>query len=126
MRSATTAKAWRVTPEKVEAAIRKIIEVARPAKLILFGSYVKDKTDINSDVDFLVIAGDEVENSRKESVRIRRALRGIGMPMDVLVIPERKWLELKDKPGLLYREVLKNGKVIYESPDGCSKSVRTP
>jgi len=117
MISAATAKAWKVTPEKVEAAVRKIIEVARPAKLILFGSYVKNKTDINSDVDFLIVTGDEVENTRKESVRIRRALRGIGMPMDILVVPERKWLELKDKPGLIYREALKNGKVIYESPE---------
>ena len=117
MTSATTAKAWEVTPEKVEAAVRKIIEVARPAKLILFGSYVRDKTDVNSDVDFLVVTGNEVENTRKESVRIRRALRGIGMPMDILVVPERKWLELKDEPGLIYREALKNGKVIYESPE---------
>ena len=117
MTSPTTVKAWEVTPEKVEAAVRKIIEIARPAKLILFGSYVKDKTNINSDVDFLVIAGDEVGNTRKESVRIRRALRGIGMPMDILVVPERKWLELKDKPGLIYKEALKNGKLIYESPE---------
>lgn len=117
MISAATAKAWEVTPEKVEAAVRKIIEVARPAKLILFGSYAKNKTDISSDVDFLIVTGDEVENTRKESVRIRRALRGIGMPMDILVVPERKWLELKDKPGLIYREALKNGKVIYESPE---------
>jgi hypothetical protein len=39
------------------------------------------------------------------------------MPMDILVVPERKWLELKDEPGLIYREALKNGKVIYESSE---------
>jgi predicted nucleotidyltransferase len=116
MTSAATAKSWRVTPEKVEAAARKIIEVARPLKLILFGSYIREKIDINSDVDFLVVTGDEVENPRKESVRIRRALRGIGMPMDILVVPEGKWRELKDAPGLIYREAMKEGKVIYESP----------
>jgi predicted nucleotidyltransferase len=117
MTGAAVTRSWGVTPEKVEAAVRKIIEVARPAKLILFGSYVSDKTDINSDVDFLVVTGNEVENTRKESVRIRRALLGIGMPMDILVVPERKWVELKDEPGLIYREALKNGKVIYESPE---------
>jgi predicted nucleotidyltransferase len=117
MTSAATAKAWRVTPEKVEAAVRKIIEVARPTKLILFGSYLRGKTDINSDVDFLVITGKEIENARKESVRIRRALRGIGMPMDILVVPQSKWMELKDEPGLIYREALKSGKVVYESSE---------
>jgi uncharacterized protein len=114
---ATKLKSWQVTPEKVEAAVQKIIEVARPTMLILFGSYVRDKTDINSDVDFLVVAGKEVDNPRQESVWIRRALRGIGMPMDILVVPEGKWAELKDEPGLIYKEALKNGKVIYESPE---------
>lgn len=106
---------WEVTPEKVEAAIRKIIEVAQPLKLILFGSYVRGETNINSDVDILVIASDNIESPRKESVRIRRALRGISMPMDVLVVPQSAWEQLKDMPGLIYREALVNGKVIYES-----------
>jgi len=45
-----------VTAEKVEAAARKIIEVAQPSKLILFGSYVRGETSINSYVDIFVIA----------------------------------------------------------------------
>jgi len=57
----------------------------------------------------LVVTGTAVENTRKGSVRIRRALRGIGMPMDILVIPEREWAELKDEPGLIYREAEKRG-----------------
>ncbi|MEW6663930.1 MAG: nucleotidyltransferase domain-containing protein [Thermodesulfobacteriota bacterium] len=105
---------WEVTSEKVEAAIRKIIEVSQPDELILFGSYLEDATAINSDVDFLVITGDHVENPRKESVRIRRALRGISMPMDILVIPKSKWDQLKDVPGLIYREATSKGKVVYE------------
>jgi predicted nucleotidyltransferase len=106
---------WEVTPEKVEAAVRKIVEVARPVKLILFGSYVRGETNINSDVDILVIASDKIESPRKESVRIRRSLRGISMPMDVLVVPQSAWERLKDMPGLIYREASVNGKVIYES-----------
>jgi len=108
-------RAWEVTPEKVEAAVRKIIEVSRPLKLILFGSYVRGETDLNSDLDVLVVARSDIENSRKESVRIRRALKGISMPMDILVIPEKEWTLLKDQPGLIYSEALMNGKVVYES-----------
>ncbi len=117
MTGATTAKSWRVTAEKVEAAVRKIIEVAKPTKLIIFGSYVMDEVDFNSDVDFLIISGDEVRNARKESVRIRRALRDINMPMDILVVPKQKWNELKDEPGMIYREALRKGKVVYESSE---------
>ena len=106
---------WEVTPEKVEAAVRKIIETSRPVRVILFGSYVRGETNVNSDLDVLVIASDEIGNPRKESVRIRRALRGISMPMDILAVPLSKWEELKDAPGLVYREASLGGRVVYES-----------
>ncbi len=107
---------WAITPEKVQAAIQKIIEVSQPRKLILFGSYVDGNIHSNSDLDVLVITGDEIENPRKESVRIRRALKGIVMSMDILVVPESKLKELVNMPGLIYREAIKNGKVVYELP----------
>ena len=106
---------WEVTSEKVEAAVRTIIETSRPVKLILFGSYVRGETNLNSDLDVLVIAPDAIDNPRKESVRIRRALRGISMPMDILVIPRSKWEDLKSVPGLVYREASMSGRVVYES-----------
>jgi hypothetical protein len=55
-----------------------------------------------------------VDNPRQESVRIRRALRGIGMPMDILVVADRRLRELADAPGLIYREALREGKVVYD------------
>lgn len=112
---ASTRYAWEITPEKVESAIRKIIEVARPRKIILFGSYAKNVHGRNSDVDFLVVVGDEVENPRRESIRIREALGEILMPMDLLVVPFSKWQKMKDLPGLIYREASKTGEVVYES-----------
>jgi len=107
---------WTITPEKIEAAVRQIIRVGRPRKVILFGSAVRGETNIHSDLDILVVTGDEIDSPRKESVRIRRALRGIVMPMDILVVPESRLVELGDQPGLIYREALRHGKVIYEDP----------
>ena len=106
---------WAVTREKVDAALQRIIEVGHPRKLILFGSYVSGTTRRNSDLDILVVTGDDVENPRKESVRLRRALKGILMPMDIVVIQESLLKELADTPGLIYREALKRGKLVYES-----------
>ena len=106
---------WAITPEKVKSAIQKIVEVSRPRKIILFGSYAPGETHPNSDLDLLIVTGDEVENPRKESVRIRRALKGIVMSMDMLVVPEKNLEELANSPGLIYREALKNGRVVYES-----------
>lgn len=106
---------WTITPEKIDAAIKRIVSVAHPRKVVLFGSVVMGKPDIHSDVDILVVTGNEVESSRKESVRIRRALRGITMPMDILVIPEQRLQELADQPGLVYREAIQYGRVVYEA-----------
>ena len=105
---------WAITPEKVQTAIKRIIEVSRPRKLILFGSYVSGNMNLNSDLDILVVTGDDIENPRKESVRIRRALKGIVMSMDILVVPESKLEELTNMPGLIYREAMRDGEVVYE------------
>jgi len=106
---------WAITPEKVQDVIQKIVEVSQPRKLILFGSYVRGDTNSNSDLDILVVTSNKIESPRKESVRIRRALKGIVMSMDILVVPESKLEDLASVPGLIYREAIKNGRVVYES-----------
>lgn len=106
---------WRITPQKVDAAIERILQLSRPRKLVIFGSYIRGEIRSDSDVDILVVTGDEIENARKESVRIRRSLRGISMPMDILVVQESRLRELAEAPGMIYREALRNGRVVYES-----------
>jgi len=106
---------WAVTQEKVTAVIQKIIEVSRPRKLIIFGSYVGGTMRRNSDLDILVVTGEDIQDPRRESVRIRRALKGILMPMDILVVQESVLKEYAETPGLIYREAVKSGKVVYES-----------
>jgi predicted nucleotidyltransferase len=108
-------RTWQVTQEKVQAAIEKIVAISQPRKIILFGSYVHGNTHADSDLDVLVVTKRPVENPRKESIRIRRELRGIMMPMDILVISEDRLQELAEVPGLIYREALRSGRVAYES-----------
>lgn len=106
--------AWLVTPEKIEAAVRRIVEVARPNRVILFGSAARGETHWDSDADFLVVLP-QANRPREESVRIRRALDGINMPVDVLVVAEERLQSLADRPGLIYREALRHGRVLYDS-----------
>lgn len=106
--------AWEVTPQKVQAVISRIIETAKPRKIIIFGSYARGDMSRNSDLDVMVVSR-FVENPRREGVRIRRALKGIMMPMDILVVQENDLAEAANAPGLIYREAIRNGKVVYES-----------
>lgn len=94
--------------------MKRIVSVAHPRKVILFGSAMDGEAGVNSDLDVLVVVGDETENLRQESVRIRRALGSILMPMDILVVAEGWLRESADQPGLIYREALRTGKLVYE------------
>ncbi len=80
---------WEITEEKVQAAIKRIIEVSSPVSVILFGSYVRGRIDIDSDLDVLVVVDESVKNCRQEGIRIRRALKGILIPMDIVVVRQR-------------------------------------
>ena len=106
---------WAVTPAKVAAAIQRLVETARPRKLFLFGSNATQVERGNSDLDVLVVTDDSVQNSRQESVRLRSALRGILMPVDILVVNESYFNQHRDTPGLIYREVLANGRLVYDA-----------
>ena len=106
---------WEITPQKVQMVIQKIIEISQPRKLILFGSFVHGDMHMSSDLDILVVTGDDIKNTRRESIRIRRALKGIIMSMDILVIQESRLKELANTPGLIYKEAILKGKVVYES-----------
>jgi predicted nucleotidyltransferase len=105
---------WLVTPEKIEAAIKRLVSVSQPRRIVLFGSAAAGTLRRDSDLDLLVVTKKKVANPRREGVRLRRALRGISMPVDLLVISERRLAELVDRPGLIYREALHRGQVAYE------------
>src|SRR2546422_9374176 len=86
---------WAVTPEKVEAVVQRLIAVAKPHKIILFGSYVRGQVNRDSDLDVLVVTDDSVSNPHAESVRLRESVRDIAVPMDILVIPSREYERLR-------------------------------
>lgn len=108
---------WLVTPEKVQAVVQQLIKAARPKKIILFGSYVRGEVTRDSDLDVLVVAGDDVNNTGEESVRLRSVLDDINMAMDILVVTESRFEELGDKPGLIFNEARTTGQLVYEAED---------
>ena len=82
-----------ITPEKIEATIKRVVSVAQPRKVILFGSVVSATQTLHSDLNILVVTKDEVESRCQESVRIRRAFPTLSplpppeMPNDTAFLP---------------------------------------
>jgi predicted nucleotidyltransferase len=105
---------WAVTPEKLDEAVRRIVAVAHPVRVILFGSRARNEAGEGSDVDLLVVER-EVSNRYAEMLRLNAALRGLILAVDVLVIGEKDFDEWSQTPGSVYRAARREGRVLYEA-----------
>jgi predicted nucleotidyltransferase len=94
---------------------RCILSVSDPAQIIIFGSHARGEGTPESDLDILVVL-DEIESTRTESVRLRRALRGLMYPFDIIVSTPQQLARYRNTQGMIYRSALREGKVIYERP----------
>jgi len=104
-----------VTIDRIKEFCQRIGREFGAEQVILFGSYARGKVTEDSDVDLLVIGPFEGRGVDK-SVEIRMKLRP-RFPLDLLVrTPEkvRQRIEMGDD---FMREILEEGKVLYEAND---------
>ena len=97
--------------------VRRILSVSEPEQIILFGSYARGDASPDSDLDLLVIAKD-IAFPRQESIRLRRALRGLLVPIDVIAASTQQVCRHRNTIGFIYGPALKEGKVLYERQTG--------
>jgi len=98
----------------VEEIVRRILAVAAPDKIILFGSAATGGMTRDSDIDLLIVERDPGDR-RKKSVQIDATLSGLGYPFDVIVI-STEWFEAsKNVIGGIAYPANRYGKVIYEA-----------
>jgi len=91
--------------------IRRIVEVARPEKIILFGSAARGEMGPNSDVDLLVVKSGA--HRRKLAGDIYMRLIGVGQAVDVVVITPEDIERYRSSPALVIEPALREGKVVY-------------
>jgi predicted nucleotidyltransferase len=77
-------KPWAVTPEKIAEAVRRLVAAAAPTRLIAFGSAATRDLSMANDLDLLVVEA-QVADRYQEMLRLRRDLRGLLMPIDLIV-----------------------------------------
>jgi predicted nucleotidyltransferase len=103
-----------IDEDTIRQIVERITEIADPKRIILFGSVVTEQMTPDSDIDLLVVE-DITDNSRSESVKIRKALRGLGYPIDVIVMPTERFDESKEVFGGIAYPAYTSGKTIYEA-----------
>lgn len=101
-----------ISQDKIAEAVRTLIAEAQPQKIVLFGSHARGDAREDSDVDFLVIE-DKVEDKAREMVRLRRALRRLRIPVDVLVFSSEDVSNWGHLPGTVLYWALREGRVVH-------------
>jgi predicted nucleotidyltransferase len=103
----------RVDQKTLDEIIRRIVEVAHPEKIILFGSAARGEMGPNSDVDLLVIKSGT--NTLDLMGQIYRNLHGVGAAVDAIVVTPEDVERFKDSHALIIKPALREGNVVYES-----------
>ena len=98
----------------LDEIVRRIVEGAYPERIILFGSYAYGVPTKDSDIDLIVVKEDVV-SKREESVRIRKLLRGILLPFDIIVVkPEEFEFYANNWINSVFAEAKRKGRLLYE------------
>jgi len=96
----------------VKAVVERIVEEGHPLRVIMFGSVARDEQGRGSDVDLLVVMPEGI-HKRQTAQMLYRRLRGLPVPVDILVTTEADLDRQKDNPGLIYRTILQEGRELY-------------
>lgn len=94
--------------------VRRVLTVARPDRIILFGSAATGHMNKDSDIDLLIVEPAPA-NTHERRVEIRDALGDIGFPVDVIVMRTARFEETKRWIGGIAYPANKYGRVIYEA-----------
>jgi predicted nucleotidyltransferase len=109
------------SPNKPEQSIldeivKRTTAVARPLRIILFGSAAREMMGPDSDLDILVVVPDG-SHRRHTAQDIYMSLRGIGLPKDVVVATESDVEQYQQNPSLILFPALREGREIYRADE---------
>jgi predicted nucleotidyltransferase len=98
----------------LQEVTRRVVRVAKPTRILLFGSALSGRMTKDSDLDILVIVPGAAHR-RRLAQEIYRNLRGVGMAVDVVVATEEDLQNYGQCEGTILRPALREGLVIYEA-----------
>jgi predicted nucleotidyltransferase len=102
-----------VDEDTLAEIVHRIVEVARPEKILLFGSGARDELGPHSDLDLLVIKAGPVHRGRLTE-EIYMNLIGAGHAVDAILVTPEDVERYADSDMLVIAPALREGKVIYE------------
>ncbi len=98
--------------QTLDDIIQRIVEVAQPEKIILFGSAARGDMNRHSDVDLLIIK--EGADALELMGDIYMNLDGVGAAVDAVVVTPDDVERYKDSHAMIVKPALQEGRVVYE------------
>jgi predicted nucleotidyltransferase len=92
--------------------VRRIVHVAAPERIVLFGSAARGEAGPDSDLDLLVIKPGRYHRGRLTE-EIYLSLIGVGQAVDVVVVTPEDVERYRDTPALVIAPALREGRVVY-------------
>jgi predicted nucleotidyltransferase len=102
-----------ISNAELDEIVRRIVEVAQPEQVLLFGSTARGTTGPHSDLDFLVIKTGRY-NARNVAGRIYRRMRGIARSIDLIIVTPQQVKDNRNSPFSVLYPALREGRVMYE------------
>ncbi len=109
-------------PRTLDEIIRRVVEVAQPERIVLFGSAAKGEMTRHSDVDLLIVR--DGADALELMAQIYRRLHGVGVPVDVIVVSSEDVARYRDSHSLVIKPALREGRTVYESARASSQTSR--
>lgn len=97
--------------EVLEEVVRRIVAVARPEKILLFGSGARGESSEGSDLDLLVVK--RGAHRRRLAQEIYVGLIGAKKSVDVVVVTPEDIERFGDSPALVIGDALREGIEVY-------------
>jgi predicted nucleotidyltransferase len=95
----------------LDEIVRRVVEVAEPERIILFGSAARGESRPDSDIDLLVVKAGA--HRRRLAQAIYRQLLGIGRAVDIVVVTPEDIERYQGAVGLVIKPALEEGRTIY-------------
>jgi predicted nucleotidyltransferase len=99
-------------PAALEEILRRIVKVAEPERVVMFGSAARGDMGPNSDIDLLVVkAGDYHRGRLTEDIYM--SLFGIGRAVDVVVVTPEDVERYRDCHAAVIAPAVAEGRTIH-------------
>lgn len=105
----------KITPKIQDELIKRLVEEFQPEAIYLFGSHAWGEAQEDSDVDLMVIVSESIQTPARRSARAHRSLRGLLVPVDVLVKTIGEFNRYRSVHASLEARVAEKGKLLYGS-----------